>query len=60
MPDPAPEPDQIDEAIARAWKPRTLDELMVGVPVITSLDQLAIPNLTDEEWEAFEAALKDE
>lgn len=33
---------------------------MVGVPVITSLDQLAIPNLTDEEWEAFEAALKDE
>ena len=60
MPDPASKPDQIDEAIARAWKPRTVDELMAGVPVITSLDQLAIPDLSDEEWEAFEAALKDE
>lgn len=60
MPDPAPNADMIDEAIARSWKPRTVDELMAGVPVITSLDQLAIPDLSDEEWAAFEAALQEE
>jgi hypothetical protein len=59
MRDPAPKPDEIDDAIARAWKLRTLDELMEGVPIISSWDQLAIPDLTDEEAEAFEAALKD-
>ena len=60
MPDPAPKPDELDEAIARFRTPRTLEELTEGVPVITSLDQLVIPDLTDDEWEAFEAALKDE
>ena len=60
MSDPAPKPDAIDEANARFWKPRTLDELMAGVKPITSWDDLAIPDLTDEEWAVFEAALKDE
>jgi len=59
MPDPAAKPDEIDEAIARAWRPRTVEELMAGVPVLQSWDQLAIPDLTDEEWEAFEVAMKD-
>jgi hypothetical protein len=59
MPDPAPTPDAIDEAIAHAWRPQTVDELMAGVPVLESWDQLAIPDLTDEEWDAFEAAMKD-
>ena len=45
---------------ARFRRPRTLDELMEGVPVITSVDDLAIPGLTDEEWEAFQAGLKDD
>jgi hypothetical protein len=30
---------------------------MAGVPVITSWDQLDIPDLTDEERRAFAAAL---
>jgi hypothetical protein len=59
MPDPAPKPDELDEATARFRTPRTLEELMAGVPVLESWDQLAIPDLTDEEAEAFEAALKD-
>lgn len=33
---------------------------MVGVPVLASWDQLAIPELTDAEREAFAAALDDD
>jgi hypothetical protein len=43
MSDPEPKPGTIDEANARFWKPRTLEELMAGVPVFTSWDQLDIP-----------------
>ena len=60
MSDPAPKRDQIDEANARFWKPQTLEELMEGVPVFTSWDQLDIPDLTDEERKAFAAALADD
>jgi hypothetical protein len=60
MSDPAPKPDAIDEAIARFRTPRTLEELMKGVPVFTSWDQLDIPDLTDEERKAFAAALADD
>jgi hypothetical protein len=60
MPDAAPKPDEIDQAIARAWRPRTLEELMAGVPVFESWDQLDIPDLTDEEREAFAKALDDD
>jgi hypothetical protein len=60
MPDPASEPDAIDEAIARFRAPRTLDELMEGVPLFTSWDQLDIRDLTDEERKAFAAALADD
>jgi hypothetical protein len=35
----------------------TLDELMAGVEPIRSMDQLDIPDLTDDEREAFAAAL---
>ena len=45
--------------IARYWKPRTLDEPTADVKPITSWDDLAIQDLTDEDWKAFEAALKD-
>ena len=60
MSDPVPKPDAIDEANADFWKSRTLAELTEGVKPITSWEDLAIPDLTDEEWEAFQAALKDE
>jgi|GEM_PF-1518197 len=60
MEDRAHKPDAIDEGTARFWSPRTLDEIMADVKPITSWDDLAIPDLTDEEWEAFQAALKDD
>lgn len=60
MSDTAPKPTAIDEANTEFWKSRTLTELLEGVKPITSWDDLAIPDLTDEEWEAFRAALKDE
>ncbi len=60
MEDQAHKPDEIDQADARFRNPRTLDELMAGVPVIKSVDDLAIPDLTDEEWGAFQSALKDD
>lgn len=56
----AHKPDAIDEADARLRNPRTLDQIVANAPVITSWDDLAIPDLTDEEAEAFAAALEDE
>ncbi len=29
-------------------------------PVIASVDDLAIPDVSDKEWDAFQAALKDD
>ena len=60
MPDPAAKPDAIDQADAMFRNPPTLEELMTDVPPLTSEDDLAIPGLTDAEWEAFVAALDDE
>ena len=60
MEDRAHKSDAIDQSTARFWNPRTLDEILADVQPIKSWDDLAIPGLTDEEWEAFEAALKDE
>ena len=60
MEDRARNPDPIDEATARFWSPRTLDEVLADVRPITSWDDLAIPDLSDEEWEAFAAALRDD
>lgn len=61
MPDPAAKPDAIDQADAlfRRRSP-TLDDLMAGVEPIRSWDDLDIPGLTDEEREAFAAALADD
>jgi hypothetical protein len=60
MSDPAPKPDAIDEGNAQFWKKQTLEELMAGKKPFTSWDDLDIPNLTDEETDAFGAALADE
>ena len=60
MSDPGLKPDTIDEAIAQFWKPQTPDELMAGKKPFTSWDDLDIPDLTDDERDAFAAALADE
>jgi hypothetical protein len=60
MSDPAPKPDAIDEANAQFWTKQTLEELMAGKKPFTSWDDRDIPDLTDEERDAFAAALADE
>jgi hypothetical protein len=60
MEDKARKPDAIDQATARFWNLRTLDEILTDVQPITSWDDLDIPDLTDEEREAFARALADE
>jgi len=60
MPDPAAKPDAIDQADALFRNPPTLEELMEGVEPLTPENDLTIPDLTDEEWEAFVAALNDD
>ena len=57
MEDRARKPDAIEQANVLFWKPSTLDEVMSDVAPITSWDDLDIPDLTDEEREAFAAAL---
>jgi hypothetical protein len=57
MPRPAPKPDPIEQANALFWKSSTLEELMAGVAPFKSWDDLDIPDLTDEEREAFAASL---
>ena len=50
--------DALDRADAQFRKPSpTLDELMAGKKPFTSWDDLDIPDLTDEEREAFAKAL---
>ena len=59
--DPAAKPDAIDQAGIQFRKSsRTLEELMAGKKPFTSWDDLDIPDLTDEERDAFAAALADQ
>lgn len=61
MEERAHKPDAIDHADAVFRHPSpTLDELMAGVKPIKSWDDLDIPDLTDDEREAFAAALADD
>jgi hypothetical protein len=59
MPEPTSHTqDEIDAAAASFHGPElTLDELMAGVEPIRSMEQLDIPDLTDDERQAFAAAL---
>ena len=61
MGDAATKPYAIDQADAQFRKSSPkLDEVMAGVAPMTSWDDFDIPDLTDEEREAFAAALNDE
>jgi hypothetical protein len=61
MGEPAKKPDAIDRADADFRKPSpSLDELLTGKKPFRSWDDLDIPDLTDEERDAFAAALADE
>jgi len=59
MSEPARQPQDEIEAVAASFQgpEPTLEQLMAGVEPIRSMDQLDIPDLTDDERDAFAAAL---
>jgi hypothetical protein len=59
MPEPVKPHDEIESANASFWAPVALDDLLQDVQPLLSLDEFAIDDLTDEEWEAFCSAINE-
>jgi hypothetical protein len=57
MEDRARKPDAIDEADAVFRNPPTLEELVADLEPLGPDESFDIPDMTDEEWEEFVAAL---
>lgn len=57
MPDPAAKPDAIEQANALFWSPPTLEELVADLEPLSPDESFDIPDMTDEEWDEFIAAL---
>jgi hypothetical protein len=57
MPQPAASNDHIEHASTQFWNPPSLEELMSDVVPLAADEHFDIPDLTDEEWDAFVAAL---
>jgi hypothetical protein len=57
MPEPAASNDQIERANAQFWTPPSLEDLMADVAPLEADEHFDIPDVTDEEWDVFVAAL---
>ena len=57
MSEPVPTPGAIEQANALFCNPPTLEELVADLEPLRSDESFDIPDLTDEEWEEFLAAL---
>jgi hypothetical protein len=57
MSEPAASNDQIERVSARFWEPPSLEGLMGDVAPLQADEHFDIPDLTDEEWDVFVAAL---
>jgi hypothetical protein len=57
MPEPATSNDHIERANTQFWNTPSLEELMADVAPLEPSEHFDIPDLTDEEWDAFVAAL---
>lgn len=57
MSEPAANNDQIERANAQFWTPPSLEELMADVAPLEADEHFDIPDVTDEEWDVFAAAL---
>jgi len=57
MSEPAASTDQIERANALFWTPPSLEELMADVAPLDADEHFDIPDVTDEEWDVFVAAL---
>ena len=49
--------DAIDRASAAFWQPGNTDAQVPGAEPLAADESFAIPDLTDDEWEAFAHAL---
>jgi hypothetical protein len=58
MPEPAANHDLIEQANSLFWNPLPLEELMADVPPLDPEEHFEIPDLTEEEWQTFVAALE--
>lgn len=59
MSEPVCRHDEIEGANASFWCPVSLDHLLLDVEPVSSLDEFAIDDLTDEEWERFCSAINE-
>jgi hypothetical protein len=57
MPEPATSNDHVEQANTQFWNPPSLEELMADVAPLEPNEHFDVPDLTDEEWDAFVAAL---
>jgi hypothetical protein len=57
MPEPATSNDHIERTNTQFWNPPSLEEMMANVGPVEPNEHFDIPDLTDEEWDAFVAAL---
>lgn len=58
MPEPAANHHLIEQANSLFWHPLPLEELMADVAPLDPSEHFDIPDLTEEEWETFAAALE--
>jgi hypothetical protein len=58
MPEPAANHDLIEQANTLFWNPLPLQQLMADVPPLDPDEHFGIPDLTEEEWQTFVAALE--
>lgn len=56
-PEAATSNDHIARANTQFWNPPSLEELMADVAPLRSNEHFDIADVTDEEWDAFTAAL---
>jgi hypothetical protein len=58
MPESVANHDLIEQANSLFWNPLPLDELMADVAPLDPDEHFDIPDLTEEEWQTFVAALE--
>jgi len=57
MPEPAASNDHIERANAQFWNLPALEALMADIAPLDPDEHFDIPDVTDEEWDVFVAAL---
>jgi hypothetical protein len=55
--EPTSAPDAIDRADATYWHRQDLEQVVGGIKPLTADESFEIPDLTDDEWDAFVRAI---